>query len=275
MRRKAPGTLPSDKWLSSHGFHYIARAKQKHPEAFTHILQRKLRPKRTTKEWVSFAEDIAGHNNGKLPLQLGKRHPGLYQAMLREPKAFRHIPRERVRKEHRIHTVTHYIALAKELEQQYGEVPYCSKLYRLGHGALYQSMQDNPRAFRGIKRAKKQRGPDRSKCPKDRAKEAKELAEQNGGFLPSRAWLFQNGHGAIWHAMKRHPHLFSDVPQAKPIHPRRCVCKWVPIAETVAEQNGGKLPGYSYLCAHGMKQMTAVMSECPEPFAHIPRARTL
>jgi hypothetical protein len=38
-KRMAPGVLPSPKWMKEHGYGYIVRAMQKHPEAFAHIKQ--------------------------------------------------------------------------------------------------------------------------------------------------------------------------------------------------------------------------------------------
>lgn len=39
-KRKAPGILPSQKWLKEHGYGGLVAAMRKHPEAFAHIKQR-------------------------------------------------------------------------------------------------------------------------------------------------------------------------------------------------------------------------------------------
>ena len=44
-KRMAPGVLPSPKWLKEHGYGGLVRAMQRHPEAFAHIRQHRLRRK--------------------------------------------------------------------------------------------------------------------------------------------------------------------------------------------------------------------------------------
>lgn len=38
-KRKAPGMLPSPKWLKEHGYGELVKVMQKHPKDFSHIRQ--------------------------------------------------------------------------------------------------------------------------------------------------------------------------------------------------------------------------------------------
>ena len=50
--------------------------------------------------------------------------------------------------------------------------------------------------------------------------------------------------------------------------------EWVPIAEELAKQNGGKLATAAWLDSHGYNALVQIIHKYPELFAHIPQERT-
>jgi hypothetical protein len=88
------------------------------------------------------------------------------------------------------------------------------------------------------------------------------------GVLPSSKWMKENGYRGLYAAMLDRPEPFSHIPQGTR---HRSAAEWVPVAETLASENGGTVLGHAWLAKNGYLGMAAAMRKRPELFSHIPK----
>src|SRR5271157_5660336 len=101
----------------------------------------------------------------------------------------------------------------------------------------------------------------------DTLKEASRLADENGGKLPRHSWLVANGHKNICTAKYDHPDAFDGIKQ------ERILDEKVEDAKRLANENGGKLPRYSWLVANGYSGICTAMYNHPDTFDGIKQER--
>lgn len=103
---------------------------------------------------------------------------------------------------------------------------------------------------------------------------AEELARKNGGQLPSVDRMKKLGLTGLISKLYSHQSKFSHIPRAKPIVVRRNDHEWVDKARELAENNGGKLPGFATLVSMGYEALTQRLYDKPELFSGIAREKS-
>ena len=256
MKRKTVGILPNPRWLREHGYSGLVQAMRKYPQAFAHIQQLSKRG-RTAEEWLPVAEQLMRNNDGVLPNPhwLYNHFNGLYQMMQKYPSLFDHIPQ--ARKSRR--TLAEWLREAKRLEMEQGVFPGTGWLRTHGYAGLDSAIQRNPMRFARIRRNLKRCSLD------DRVGEAERLAARSNGSLPNMGWLRKNGYCGLETAMRKYSKAFAHIQRER----RRSTEEWVPVAEQLATENKGRLPGAGWLIRHGYDGLYQAKRKCPELFAHL------
>jgi hypothetical protein len=153
LAKKNHGVLKNVKWVVQNG-EGLQSAMQKHPEAFAHIKQARLR--KTLNEQVAVAKNLAKKNHGVLQNcawlhQNG--YYGIYLMMRKHPRAFRNIKQER--KCQKSKTLEEHITAAEHLaKKNRGILPNVWWLRQNGYAGLSRATRNHPRAFRHIKQLK-------------------------------------------------------------------------------------------------------------------------
>jgi len=99
---------------------------------------------------------------------------------------------------------------------------------------------------------------------------AEDEAEKNGGTLPTDNELIAKGFSGLSRAMRLRPELFARFTQDRK---NKTVEDWVPIAEDLADKNGGVLPSYVVLAEKGLHGLIRAMHEHPKLFGHLKQDR--
>ncbi len=102
---------------------------------------------------------------------------------------------------------------------------------------------------------------------------AEDLAEKHGGQVPNSAWLIKNTLGGLYQVMQRHPELFVHLTQEN--KGGKTPEEWVPIAEALAEEHGGRVPRCMWLTKHNLGRLHQVMRDRPELFAHLTQEKKI
>jgi hypothetical protein len=260
--KKAPGILPSPKWLTSHGYHGLYSAMRKHPERFAHIRQR-CRVWRTEHEWVAEAKRLA-KQHGMLPEPAWLKNNGyeaLYHALRTKPALF-----ARIKQNRKCRHPEQWVPEAERLAKRRGKLPTAVWLAANGYRGLATVLRRQPGLFAHIKR---EQAP-RRRTPRQWVLEAERL-ERKHGILPGPGWLRANGYQSLDAAMYLHPKLFAHVKQSKQKRPKkRSPQEWLPIAKRLAKKYG-TVPRQKWLGANGYSGLTAIMRRHPGIFAGIPQ----
>ncbi len=264
------GKLPNQSWLKNNGYCGLQVAIRNHPERFAHIEQEVkkavYREQKTIDEWVQYAEELVVEH-GKLPntgwLTKSKLF-GLLDAINNYPERFAHIERDRLRVPI---DVSECVRQAEEIAAQYGKLPIVSWLSANGYRRLTKVMAVNPDAFSHIEKETNGR-----QCLEEHIKIAEKLTKNNGGRLPTFAWLEKNGYTALIQNIQYHPDEYAHIERSfeeKGGKPN--VEKHVADAERLAKENGGQLPSSIWLRKNGYNNLRAAIGSYPEKFAHIKR----
>jgi len=196
---------------------------------------------------------LSDENGGKLPSRswlVANGYSRICSAMSSHPEAFDGIKQERI--------LDKNVEDAKRLANENGgKLPRNSWLAANGYSRICTAMYNHPDAFDGI---------EQELSIDERVEDAKRLANENGGKLPSVTWLIANGYRNICSAMYNHPDDFTDIAQSKE---DRILIKNVEDAKRLANENGGKLPRRSWLVANGYNRICSAMSSHPEAFSGI------
>lgn len=153
LAKEHAGMLPHGGWLERNGFKALALFMWRHPDGFAHIAQDKGR--KTAKEWVVFAEDLAKDSRGSLPYVgwlMAHKYFCLVQQLYLHPEAFAHIPQNKKRK-----TTREWLAIAENLAKHRGVLPSCGWMRRNGFNSLDACIKRHPEAFAHIKRNRERR----------------------------------------------------------------------------------------------------------------------
>ena len=260
------GVLPGENRLCKSGYSGLPAAMRNRPELFAHIEQKPIPTRRTPEEWVPEAERLAAENGGAMPpsgwlVQNG--YSGLDQAKRKNPGMFSHIRQER-----NTHTAEEWVPEAERLAAENGGVlPNTKWLRRNGYRGLPLAVRNRPELFAHIKQKKIV-----GRSPEEWVLEAERLAAERG-TLPNNTWLRENGCSGMVTAMSNSPGLFAHIEQDE--NSRRTPEEWVPVAERLAAENGGVLPGENRLCENGYAGLPSTMRNRPELFAHIGQNKRL
>jgi hypothetical protein len=211
------GEVPGPGWLCSHEHTRLYNAMRRQPDAFQGI-PRQLPPKRRTlKEHVAVAKQLAAKNKGQLPSATDLIACGelkLYHARCRNPAAFKNVPqkrRTRVR-----WTLEKYVTLATRLAaQNKGKIPSVGWLKTHGHLNLSVTMRAKPEAFVHLPQEK------RSAALLRQIAAAERLAKIHGA-IPGPGWCHANHYGSLWYMIGKAPDEFRHIPGFKlPGHYRK------------------------------------------------------
>lgn len=208
--KKAPGTLPSPKWLKTHGYEGLHRAMLQFPDAFAHISQRRNRrpPQRyTLEEHVANAERLA-REHGFLPhchWLYRNGYGGLYQAVQDHPEVFHHIERESRSGNARGRSPADWVRVAEELANEHGCLPGFQWLAEHGYRGLDNARRRHPELFSHIRRTQRM-----CRSVDDWVRIAARLVAEHGR-LPRYGWLIQNNYRGLCSALARHPNLFAPL----------------------------------------------------------------
>jgi len=200
---KEHGELPNYRWLRTHGKSGLSCQLGKHPEAFSHIKQ--TRTQKTLKEHVIDAKQLE-KKYGELPCYIWLRdhgRSGLACQIKKHPKVFSHIKQKNMRK-----TLEEQVAVAEQLEKEYGALPHQYWLRHNGKMGLLGQFVKHPEAFSHIKQKKIKKFPPERWVPI-----AKKIAKKNDGILPKRKWLQINGLSGLDMCIVRYPELFKGMKQ--------------------------------------------------------------
>lgn len=88
------------------------------------------------------------------------------------------------------------------------------------------------------------------------------------GVLPSSTELKKQGFNGLVQAMNRHPALFKGLRLNRSAKSPE---QWVPVAERIADEHGGTLPGKGWLQKNKNAALCRAMSIAPSLFQHIPQ----
>ena len=262
--KRAPGILPSPKWLITNGYASLHGAMQRHPEAFAHIQQASRSPRgRTPEEWAAIAEELAAEHGGSLPSAywlLRHGHQGLAAAIRRFPEHFTDLRQEKA------DPPKNWVSIAEQLASSHGGVlPNPKWLVQNRYGRLLHSIRENPHLFRHIQQARL-RQPQQRYSLEGHITKAKELALKHGGTLPHCHWLYKNGYGGLYQAIKDHPEAFRHITQEKRSGQNaddgQILANWRVVAEKLAKEQGC-LPGYQWLVNHGCRGLYLASREAP------------
>ena len=208
LAKENGGLLPCGMWLKNNGHTKLKSAMQGNPELFSKLKQEKKAGccvGKSPSQWVPVAERLAKSKGGELPyshwLTLNG-YNGLRQAMLKEPKLFKHIPQEKRCGK----SPDYWVSVAERLaEENGGTLPNMAALRKTDNAGLYSAMRHHPNLFSHIKQNNLRT------AAEDWIPVAERLAKKNNGRLPSAKWLSANGYNGLRGALDRHPHLFSHI----------------------------------------------------------------
>ena len=262
LAKENGGKLQGHGWLQKNGYNALSLIMYRHPDLFAHIEQESKR--KTPEEWVMVAEKLAKENGGKLPLFSWLKKNGyvsLDSAQNRHPDLFAHIEQE----DNGRKTPEEWVQIAEELAKENGgKLPSSTWLKKNGYLGLDALKPRRPDLFAHIEQESKR------KTPEEWVMVAEELAKENGGKLHTHQWLTDNGHSGLSAMIYKHPDLFAHIEQESKIQ-RKTPEEWVPIAEELAKENGGKLQGRGWLQKNGYNALSLIMYRHPDLFAHIER----
>ena len=159
-----------------------------------------------------------------------------------------------------------WVSVAEKLAKENGGLtPKVSWLRRNGYGGLTSVLYRHPEQFAHI--------PRENNTPEKRRKEwvavAEKLAKENGGRLQGHAWLTRNGYGGLCSCIRAYPSLFAHVPREN-THEKRRDQRLMPVAEKLAKESDGLIPGINWLKRNGYGGLATALRRYPEQFAHIP-----
>jgi len=106
----------------------------------------------------------------------------------------------------------------------------------------------------------------RRKTLEEQVKIAEQLAKENNGILPYKAWLGKNGYSSLIHAMYECPKSFNHIKQEKMI---KSLEEQVKIAERLSKKNNGILPCGAWLIKNRYSGLNYALRKYPESFSHI------
>ncbi len=99
------------------------------------------------------------------------------------------------------------------------------------------------------------------------------LAKNNNGLLPTFSWLKKNGYVNLYSCKLRHKKEFSHIPVETKLFTSSG--EWVVIAERLANDNGGKLPTYTWLHTNGYSALNKIMSSNKSLFIHLEKENNI
>lgn len=260
--KKVPGILPSCTWLVAHNFASLVRIMHDYPGYFAHIAQRKLTM--SMDAHVREAEALADHFEGILPNPQWLRnsgHYGLLKAMRKYPRQFAHI-QQHSKKGKRIEDRVREAELLVKRHQ--GTLPNYQWLISHGHSALISAMRKHPKCFLHIPQSTRAH----KSSVDDHVKNAERL-EKIHHILPNPQWLIQNGHLPLVMSMRRYPDHYSHIKQRK--QQQRQLSDWIDLAQRLANENYGVLPGAQWLKTNGHDRLYRMIRKHPSLFSHLPR----
>jgi len=199
------GVLPSYCRIEESSSSALNGCIQRYPEKFTHLKQDKVL--KTIEENVKQAEYLAKNNNGVLYNYTWLRkngHNSINRCVQKYPENFKHIKQEKILK-----NVEHWVKKAEQLSKKHNNIlPYPYWLRRNGHEAMMDMICNYPKKFSHIKQESR-----KGSSPDEWVIVAKRLAEENGGILPSLAWLKNNGYYGLKQSLPKHTELFRGIKQ--------------------------------------------------------------
>ena len=260
LAKKNRGILPTAAWIQRNGYYGLAIALRKHPKLFAHLSQ-EFKGGKKADEWLPIAKQLARENGGKLPCRqwlVDNGYHGLYQMLAKFPKLFKHLEIER-----KTRPAKDWVPVAEKLAKENGDtLPHYKWLTKNGYYGLAIALNHYPELFAHLSQEHKLR------TPAEWVPVVEELAKKNGGKLQSRSWLERNGYNGLAQAVRKHSDLFDHIPQE--YKGGKLPSEWVPVAEKLAEENGGTLPLLSWLTKNGYSGMALVVKNNPKLFKHIP-----
>jgi hypothetical protein len=200
------GKLPTNKDLMTENL-ALSRSIYRYPELFAHIPRAEWTRAKQERmgQYVALAEQLALENGGTLRItrEFQDRHNALTCAIRSNPEAFAHIPRFR----RRTRSLENHVTIARQLaESNGGSLPPHSVLKR-SYPALRTMMQTHPEAFADIPKTSL------IKTLPEYVQQAKDLAAEHGGVLPSGTWLRKNGYENLEATIYRRKDVFAGIQQ--------------------------------------------------------------
>jgi hypothetical protein len=198
---------------------------------------------------------LALGNGGTLPSPGALKtmgHGSLYSATRKHPHLFAHIKQDSMQK-----SIEEWVKFAEKLaSENNGVLPSPGTLQKSSHSALCSMMRKSPKLFSHIPQEFKG-----GKTPEEWVPFAQELAEKNGGSLPSSSSLRKDGYGGLAAAIRLNPQLFSK--------------QYVTIAASLASEHGGVLPKSYWLRMNGYDNLYLAMRKDPDAFKGVAQNTTL
>lgn len=102
---------------------------------------------------------------------------------------------------------------------------------------------------------------------------AERLAKNNNGFLPTFSWLKKHGYVNLYGCKLRHKEAFAHIPEETKLFTSSD--DWIAIAEKLANDNGGKLPTYTWLRTNGYGALNKMMSYNKSLFGHLVKEKNI
>ena len=215
---------------------------------------------KSPEEWVVIAEQLTKEHGGVLPNYkwlIDNGYNGLAQCMSNHPEKFAHIEQDK-----KFKSPEEWVVMAEQLAKKHGGVlPNYYWLINNKYKGLDHCIKKYPEKFKHIEQDKK------LKSPEEWVVIAEQLSKEHGGILPNCSWLINNKHhSGLYHCMKNHPEKFEHIKQDS--RKGKTPEEWVLVAEQLAKEHGGVLPGSGWLQSkHG--SLAKCMNTNPEKFAHI------
>ncbi len=257
--KKAPGVLPSPRWLNTNGYSGLVDCMKRAPNNFAHIEQRKKRQHRSLCEAVELAEQLAVRNGGVLPCSqrlIDHGYTGLPRRIRQNPTIFSHIPQQRLAT-----SPVEWATKARRLvKDNGGTLPNHKWLVANGYGGMVFAMRHNPELFDGISQ-------ERSKTPLAiHIQEAQGLAREHGGRLPTLKWMKDHGFAALVSCINHNPAEFQHIRRYN--RKRRRPKEWAAFAQDLIDTHG-RIPSTHWMYISGCIGLYHSMRRHPHLFAHI------
>lgn len=250
--------LPNPAWLQKNSFSALHGVMKKYPDEFSHIEQESKKG-RTVDEWISKADLLASKNGGTLPNHawlIANGYSGLPWMLKKHPDQFSHLKQDKL-----LYSVTEQAEIVERLiKENSGILPSYSWLCKNGYVALVSTLRKYPDKFSNVRQEKLRI------TIGEHIKTAKKLAKENGGVLPSQAWLNKNGYEKLSQVYRRYTNRFPQLVQQKL---QRTIDEWVSIADKLAEENEGVLPCGSWLKEHKYSGINQCMRINSDKFSHL------
>lgn len=256
------GKIPNHKWLKDNDLTWLSAWLIKLPnnfEKFGYKINISIKGKihRTFEEKESIVKKLIDDNNGVVPSNKWLNTKGYrwVDSHIRNGSKYK-----LCKKDKEFKTVDEWVTEAELLAKNNdGILPALKRPHMLNH-----HIKKYPEKFAHLTIEPKRK----IKSVDEWVLKAEQLAENNGGILPSG--LSGKGLNGLYKRIKKHPNKFAHILKNKC---KKSVDEWVLEAEKLASENNGVLPPIAWLRKNNLYGLSLAIWKHPNKFVHIPKEK--